>query len=166
MYRACAHSLNKSAEGAGGSGNFWSAEMASSWRKNCCPTRSRGQTERINYVAGEMCRMEAREGCPLLIQQHTLALPCVPCLPRYGFIPQQRRLKNEAQSGRRQAVRCANARTKKQREQEKSSGKPMVPWASKSKGQRRPAGESRCCRATTAKPTENIIANVFMTSNR
>ena len=98
--------------------------MASSWRKNCCPTRSRGQTERINYVAGEMCRMEAREGCPLLIQQHTLALPCVPCLWLYPAERRQRRLKNEAQSGRRQAVRDRErANEKAESEQEKSSGK-------------------------------------------
>lgn len=74
------------------------------------------------------------------------ALPCVPCLA-FGFVTEKMKLSLDV------VRRCANEQPNiiKVLTSRENITREIVRQASQEgKGQRRPAGESRCCRATTA----------------
>ena len=84
--------------------------------------------------------------------------PCVPCLTLLCQCNAQK-MSSVWTSSERCAFDLASASAAKSKSRERGQ-RPREDL------QRRPAGESRCCRATTAKLTESAIDNVFMTSNR
>ena len=152
MYRAYAH---KSA-GGGRFGKFWSAEK---WQtadsKLAAPLEA--EDKRKESISWQNMR-DGGVRVPVIDTATQPLSPCVPCLTLLCQCNAQK-MSSVWTSSERCAFDLASASAAKSKSRERGQ-RPREDL------QRRPAGESRCCRATTAKLTESAIDNVFMTSNR